>query len=55
MSLYVNPGKKTVVKMISGEVIPKIETQGACAFEVEDEITELMKKGGCYFCTSVSG
>ena len=31
------------------EVIRKIETQGACAFEVEDEITELMKKADVIF------
>lgn len=31
------------------EVIRKIETQGACAFEIEDEITELMKKADVIF------
>ena len=31
------------------EVIRKIETQVACAFEVEDEITELMKKADVIF------
>lgn len=31
------------------EVIRKIETQGACAFEVEDEITEFMKKADVIF------
>ena len=31
------------------EVIRKIETQGACAFEVEDEMTELMKKADVIF------
>ena len=31
------------------EVIRKIETQGASAFELEDEITELMKKADVIF------